>query len=244
MLLGSALSIFAIASSTAGESMGRYSLPFQIPAILLFLGWLVYRPLTAGPVIRWRRSIAVLTGLYLGFLALMFGVRHAEYRRYAEDARLLTPAGDSWFDPDREVSRQRALQAAIPPRERFLAHLFVSYALDFRRNQIFLPDFTGMAGFRPGMPIGRDLSTLVQYLDRNNIHYIAYDYGRAPQDKYDPGTSLAAVLADPTRYGRHGWLYVQMKVANLEQQQLMRLAKIYPHVYDDGTVYVVHLTTR
>lgn len=244
LLLGSVLSIFAIASSTAGESLGRYSLPFQLPALLIFFAWLLQWPRRSGVSVFWWRPMAILTVLCLASLALLFGVRHSEYRRYLEDARLLTPPGESWFDAGLEVKREQALQAAIPPGERLLARLFVSYGLDFKRNQIFLPDYTGMAGFPPGMPIDGSLSVLSRYLDRNNIHYLAYDYRRTMRDDYDPATTLTEVLRNPARYGRHGWLYIQMKVSHFEQQQVARLAQICPHVYDDGTVYVLHVSSH
>ncbi len=242
LLLSGALSVFVISSSTGGESLGRYCLPFELPALLLFLGWLLAPSAPAASTVwGWSRLATAATLLYLALLGWLFDVRLSEYRRYAEDARLRTPPSASWFDGAQETRRLQALQAAVPPGQRLMARLFVSYALDFRRNPIFLPDFTGMAGFRPGMPLDNDLCRLVEYFERNQIRYLAFDHARMLPDDYDPGVQLAALLANPGGNGRHGWLHVQMKVSHLEQQQLLRLAALYPQVYDDGFVSVVRL---
>ena len=58
---------------------------------------------------------------------------------------------------------------------------------------------------------------------------------------YDPDTSLDTVLRFPQKYGRHGWLYMQVKVANHEGDTIAQLARLCPHVYDDGTAYVLDL---
>ena len=79
------------------------------------------------------------------------------------------------------------------------------------------------------------------YLLAHGIHFVAYDHVRTMLPDFDPATSLDTVLSFPAKYGRHGWLYMQVKVSNHEQQTLAQLARICPHVYDDGTVYVLDL---
>ncbi len=243
LLLGAAVAIAAIASSTGGESVGRYSLPFQAPALLIFLAFLYrWRKLVPQPPwwFRWMGAVMALSLLLLGYV---FGIRHGQYHRVLEDARLLTAPDESWFSPPVEARRVRALQATVPAGERILARLFVSYPFDFQRNQVFVADYTGMAGLPPGVPINETPEVLRKYLLRNRIRYLAYDPTRTALPDDDPATTLSQVLADRQKYGRHGWLYMQVKVANSEQRLFSRLARTYKHLYDDGVVYVLDLQT-
>ena len=240
-LLGAAVAIAAIASSTGGESVGRYSLPFQAPALLIFLAFL-YRWRKLVPRLPWWfKGMGVVAALSLLLLGYVFGIRHGQYRKVLEDARLVTAPDESWFNPVIEARRIQALQATVPAGERILARLFVSFPFDFRRNQVFVADYTGMAGLPPGMPIDKSPQVLREYLLRNRIRYLAYDPKRTTLPDDDPGTTLSQLLADRQKYGRHGWLYMQVKVTNSEQRLFSVLARRYKHLYDDGIVYVLDL---
>ncbi len=150
LLLGSALAIASIASSTGGEAMERYSLPFQLPALLVFVAFVMRWGQQGTPLPNWLKASGAMVALTLVVLAYVSGIRHLQYRNFLEDARLLTPRDESWFDPTAETRRIEALQAQTPPGERILARLFVTYPFDFQRNPVFVADYTGMAG----LPLG------------------------------------------------------------------------------------------
>lgn len=239
MLCATVVTIAALASSTGGESIGRYSLPFQVPVLLIFGGY----------VVRWMphrrewawRAPALTSAVYAVFLAGLFGIHHGQYRTYLEDARLLTPPGETWFSPAVERARLAALQRTIPPGGAVLARLFVTYPFDFRRNRIFVADYTGMAGAPPGMPVNQSAEAVRHYLLSKGIRYLAYDYRRTALPDDDPNTGLSEALADPSRYGRHGWLYMQVKVTNAEQNLFAELGERCRRLYDDGEVFVLDL---
>jgi hypothetical protein len=176
--------------------------------------------------------------------AYLSGVHHPGYRRYLEEAGLVTPPAEAWFDMKREEQRVRALQAHVPPGERLLVRLFVSYPFDFKRNQIFVADFSGMAGLPPGMPIEGGAADIRRYLLSHRIRYLAYDPKRTYLLDADPQTSLSTVLHGRIDYGRQGWYHLQMKVSNAVQHTFERLAATCPHVYDDGEVYLLDLQPK
>ena len=239
-VLGAGVAIAAIASSTGGESIGRYSLPFRCRALLIFAAFLIrWRPDFSKAI--WWKSMAIVTGSTLLCLAVLFGVRHEQYRVFLEDARLLAPPDDDWFDMKEEQQRVHALQAAIPAGEPVFARLRVTYPFNFRRNRIFVGDYLGMAGLPPGMPIDQGPQALARYFLNCGIHFIAFDPKRTYLSEDDTTTTIREFLKDPWRYGRHGWVYMQYKVSNSEHGTLVELGKLFPHVYDDGTVYVVDL---
>ncbi len=94
------------------------------------------------------------------------------------------------------------------------------------------------------MPVAKGPEALRSYLLANGIRYLAYDPQRTRMHDDDPDTSIGAVLSDRQKYGRHGWLYMQVKVANSEQDQFEELGQSYKHLYDDGVVYLLDLQTR
>lgn len=241
LLLGSVFGIAAVSSSTGSEAMGRYTLPFLVPALLVFLAFVCacQRSLRSRPW--WLLSSGITTALALVVSAFVFGVRHGGYDKYLEDARLTNSFGEPWFDIHAEERRVRNLQAHVPPGARILARLFVTYPFDFKRNQIFVADYSGMAGLPPGMPLDGNPETMRSYLLSRHIRYLAFDPTRTILLDDDPGTSLQMLLHGGKDYGRHGWLFLQVKVADTVQHTFAALAPRSRHIFDDGTVYVLDL---
>lgn len=240
-LAGSAIAIVAVAASTGGESIGRYSLPFQLPALLVLLGFLIAcrRELRCWPW--WLQVCSGATATALVVLGFAFGVRHGDYRLYLDDARLVNLPAMPWLNPAAEQQRVHALQATIPAGQRILARLFLTYPFDFTRNQVFVEDYSGMAGLPPGMPVEGSPRQMREYLLSHRIRYLALDPKRTmlPDTAHD--ISLQELLHGERDYGRHGWLVLQIKVSNAVQKTLAELGAQYRHVYDDGLVYVADL---
>lgn len=240
LLSGSVFAIGAIASSTGGESIGRYSLPFQLPALIIFLAYLIACRKSLHKWPWWLIVGGASTLVALAGFGFAFGARHGDYRKYLEDARLVNPLQGWRLDMHREEHRVRDLQARVPPGERILARLFVTYPFDFKRNQVFVADYSGMAGLPPGMPIEKGPVAMQNYLLSQRIRYLANDPKRTTLPYVDPAISLQELL-DGKHYGRHEWLLLQVKVAEAVQQTFSELAQVCPHVYDDGQVYVLDL---
>jgi hypothetical protein len=243
LLLGTGLGIVAIAVSTGGASMGRYSLPFEVPALLIFTGFVLRWRKATNPHPLWLKGASVLVALQLVYHAVGFGLYSGQYRREAQEAGFL--AMPKHFDMQVEKTRVAALQAKIASGERILSHLSISFPFDFRRNRVFIADWVGMAGSPPGMPVTEGSDALRTYLLKHSIRYVAYDPRRLLLiAQFDPGTSLRAVLANPKMYGRQGWLFIEAKVSEEEERNIARLAKTYKHLYDDGAVYLIDLDSR
>ncbi|MFL6352723.1 MAG: hypothetical protein ACJ74Z_12865 [Bryobacteraceae bacterium] len=250
LLVGTGLAVASIAVSTGGESIARYSLPTEVPALLIF----------AAFVLRWRKSlqsrplwlwgVSVVVVLQLAYHVAGFGLYSGQYRREAQEAGLLRMprrliALPKDFDMGAEQRRVALLQAKVPSRERILSHLTISFPFDFRRNPLFIADWFGMAGLPPGMPVGKGPDALRTYLLEKSIRYIAYDSRHSlVVAQADPGTSLQTALEHPRMYGRHRWVYLEVKVSEDEEKNVEALAKTYKHLYDDGVVYLLDLESR
>ncbi len=241
LMLGAVLAIGTVAYSTGSESMGRYSLPFQIPALIIFLGFIFACYGSVQKQTWWLLTSVVTTVLALIVLGYAFGVRHGGYYKYLQDARLTHSTLENWFDMSLEERRIRDLQSHVPPGERILARLWITYPFDFRRNQVFVADYSGMAGLPPGMPLQGGPRAMDDYLLANQIRYLAFDPKRTMLPEGDPGASLADFLQGRKDYGRHGWLYLQIKVTDAVQHTFSELASKCPHIYDDGEVYLLDL---
>lgn len=243
MLAGSAVAIVAIAASTGGESLGRYSLPFVLPALIILIGFLMACQREMRKSLWWLNVCGAATVIALAVLAFAFGVRHGDYYHYLEDARLANLPVLPWLNPQAEEQRVHALQSVIPPGDRILARLFLTYPFDFKRNQVFVEDYSGMAGLPPGMPIEGEPAEMREYLLAHQIRYLAFDPNRTMLPDTDPGISLRELLHRRRDFGRHGWLVLQIKVSNTVEQTFGKLGQQYRHVYDDGVVYVADLKT-
>ena len=84
--------------------------------------------------------------------------------------------------PCRELAGQvgptRELQRAVPSGEKMLVRLAKPYALNFRRNPIYVVDWPGIASPRPGIPLRGEPEELAAYLRHQGIRYVAYSYVR------------------------------------------------------------------
>jgi hypothetical protein len=241
-LVAAAVGVVAVAASTGGESMGRYTLPFEVPAMLIFAGFVFRWRNALQPTPLWLNGATAVVAAALVYHSAGFGVYAAQYRRYAQDAGLAP--SPKHFDTQVEKKRIAALQALVPTGEPILAHLSVSFPFDFRRNPVFIADWVGMAGLPPGMPVAKGPDAVRTYLLKHSIRYVAYDCRHLLSREYDPGTSVQTVLANPRRYGRHGWLYIEGKISEDEDKNLAALGRTYKHLYDDGETYVFDLEAK
>lgn len=234
--------IAAMALATGGDSIARYTMPFVAPGVILFCAYTVRWMGLAKPRPVWLTCTMVFCVVWIGAVAVRYGVQTHIYREYITDLGIPPLSNDIVrLDAKAEKGRVAALQASIPAGEPILEHLFVSYPLDFRRNPIFIADFPGLAGSPPGMPIGRGPLPLRRYLLENAIRFVAFTYGRGKILDLTPGLTLQKLISDPEAGGRHTWLFMQNKIACDVQANLEALSKQYLCSYDDGESCVVDM---
>ncbi len=244
-----ALAVVALGMATGGEAIGRYTLPFIAPGLIVYLAYFLQfkREFRDKPL--WLGAAALFCCVWFSAIVIRYGIREGIYREYATDLGWTSPMPDLLvgFDAVKERNRLSAIQATIPAGEPILEHLFVSYGLNFRRNPIYVADCLGMAGPPPGMPIVDGADSLRRYLLAHSIRYVAFGYagrGRMRLEETAPTLTLKQLAADPKAGGRHAWVYILNKVAYDTQTNLDELSRKYSRVYDDGEACVFDLKTE
>jgi len=226
--------------------MGRYTAPFQLPALFVLIAvllvWRNQRDQKERSKL-WLNGLTAATAASILFVVALFGIRDREYARFFQEAGLISPAPPQhiMLTIDEEQQRLAHVQAAIPTNEGLIAHMFVTFPFDFRRNRIFVADWMGMAGLPPGMPVGKGPQALRGYLLGHQVRYIAYDPHRVRLSVSVPDDELSVVIANPAAYGRYGWVILQSKVSLDEERNIAALATQYRHIYDDDQMYVLDL---
>jgi hypothetical protein len=239
------IATFVVALATSGDSIGRYTLPFVAPGVIVFIAHAIrWSDLLKRRRPTWLNATLAFCALWLGAVVVRYGIQEHIYQQYVTDLGLPSPSPDVMpFSVTTEKNRVAALQASVPPGQPMLEHLFVSYPLDFRRNPIFIADFPGMAGPFPGMPVGKGPELLRQYLLAQHIRFLAFSYGRGKFFDITPQFTLWQLINNPKLGGRHTWLYIQNKVGVDAQTNFDILARKYAHTYDDGEACMLDLQT-
>jgi hypothetical protein len=240
-------SVCALGLANGGEAIGRYTMPFVAPGVIVFIAYILRWNGLLHRKPLWLTAAAAFCALWVAAMMVRYGIKERIYREYATDFGLSSSAPDLLvsFDANKEKNRLAALQASVPPGQAILEHLFVSYPLNFRRNPIFIADCPGMAGPPPGMPVGKGSDVLRRYLLAHSIRYVAFSYGRGRLrlEETAPEFTLEELARDPKAGGRHAWVYILNKVAFDAQTSLDLLTKEYAHTYDDGEACVLDLQT-
>lgn len=110
-----------------------------------------------------------------------------------------------------------------------------AYAMDFKRNPIYLADFPGSAGPAPGMPLDEGVQAWVEYLRGRGIRYVAMDRKGVFSKQ-----ALTFMLRWRGYEGRK-WIERQMSDA-LKYEALFTSACERLPRYDKGRLWVVDLS--
>jgi hypothetical protein len=251
-----------IAFSAGGEGVDRFSFPFQIPALLLFAALLLATATEQTQHLGWRRTAKAMLALWFAAIMVILAVHYRIYKlslhRLEEAAGIQGGStmnyGELWLDNRNMVDEEkRALmaQSTVPPGERMLEATLFAHVYDFRRNPVFIADFPGMAGWSPGIPVGKGPNAVRDYLLNHDIHYFLCDR-RLTHNNEDIGDFLRAPTLDVSLhdvifhhiheiypYSRMLWM-----VSRDVRHNLLLLADSDTRLYDDGTLVVVRLETR
>ena len=240
---GSAGATVAVGYATAGDSVGRYCLPFIYPATLGLIAFLFspYRQNAPGNA-RWKYGL-VLTGLWVSFLVGYYGFIqvYGDYREYPADLLALfsekvTPAtGDRFVLTDREmkqyVDEALSWQARIPAGSTVLEAVGPAIGIDFLRNPVYIADWPGMAGLPPGLPFNKP-AALKPYLVANHIPYVAYS------DDGDYQTALKVAVQSSGRRMLTRRQDIAQAATLLAFEQLRRNSSV---VYENGRICVIQV---
>lgn len=175
----------AVGYATAGDSVGRYCLPFIYPACLGLIAFILspWRQ-NAGAHRRWS-LMGATTAAWMAFLFAYYGFVqvYGDYREYPADVRALFSDHVKTVTRDRfvltgAVMKQYAAnasrwQTAVPRGSTILAAVGPAIGLDFIRNPVYIADWPGMAGLPPGLPFNRPAG-MKAYLESNRIRYVAF----------------------------------------------------------------------
>ena len=232
--------VVIIITQTEGYGWDRYSWPYSV-SIFLFLLVIVlqkeYHPFGLNIMIK---SIVVITvamnifGSNGNKLATylhdqLTTIKNIDKNMYIEEVNRETKY--NVIDKS-EYLRYKKMQYIVPINEIILTRLRYPFLLDFSRNVIFIADYPGGSSPPHGMPAFQGSIKLANYLNNNNIRYVAYSYKSEANFKFEDlkgrlsGGSLIRTEA------KHTFDF---------QKNLSELGNTYKKIYDDGEIFVLDL---
>ena len=251
-----------IAFSTAGEAVDRFTFPFHVPALIIFGALMLASPLSDSRRKRWRRTAQLFLLLWIVAIIAILGKHHASYSRslhHLEDTfagRVRDPLFDELILDDKTIAaeeqRARTAQATVPVGAPILEATLFAYPYDFRRNKVYIADFPGMAGWAPGIPVGRGPMPVRDYLLSHNLQYFIWDR-RLSYNNEDIGDFLRSPVLDGSlqdlihhkiHHEIFPWSRMEWMVSRDVRHNLFLLAETNERLYDDGTLVMVELGAR
>ena len=243
LTVSAACSVLIVGYATRGESVGRYNFPYIDAASIVVVAWVWSEKARAMIRNDWFRYAAPLVACWVLFLQTYYGLYNpiGDYRRNFAEIRLLFFPDDNRFPnlarlDDGSLARDRAealrYQDVVPPGATLLSIVAEPFALDYKRNKIYIGDGTGFPPMAPGIP-GEDQQTLLECLRGNKIPFLAFTYGP------DPQMTLRTMLASTP--GRRVRVYTQNLGAAKTMVALDKLSHVVRVVFDDGHTRVLDL---
>lgn len=242
ILAASAVAITAFNYRSGGDFIWRYNFPQFLCAIVIFYA-------ATGSEFRAqprpaRMRLAFCVGI-LSLAGMMFYYDAAgqnprpfrQMRTEAGDYRKALRAGLSGVSlasPSLQ-GEYLAVERALPDHAVALENVGRPYLFNLSHRNIYIMDWPGAASPAPGWPFGHTPSQLANYLRRNSIDYVIYDYRYSSW--YDAGACVS--LERPSLYSSE--LYVLFWMSVLANHQFDQLRSHYQSIYDDGKIAVIDL---
>lgn len=242
VLIAVALGITAFNIATGGDWVWRYGFPQYFSAVLIFSIMLIVA-VENQPDLRRRRLGAGLA--YFALVACLFyndvsGKRPQPFREYKIEAPIY------WGDLQASLTGRklasasiqaeyRAMQNALGRNGIVLENLAYPFLLNQKARTIYLMDWPGAASPAPGWPFTANTAPLVQYLQKNSVRYVLYDYRFAGW----VDINSCSTLYHPQSYSKE--LYVLFWMSLLVHNQFDDLRRTYRSVYDDGSIAAIDL---
>jgi hypothetical protein len=137
-------------------------------------------------------------------------------------------------DLNTKLDSYRQIQLLIPDKVIVVAQTTNPYLFDFSRNQIYVMDYPGNAGIKPGTPFAASPADLATYLRANNICYVVHSYFSWEQRRNDP-----RFLSDMN--SSYAWNRNLSTRSYLINEQLIGFSKLFAVIYDNGTDRVFNI---
>jgi hypothetical protein len=248
-----------IAFSTAGEAVDRFTFPFQVPALIIVAALVLASPLSDLQRKSWRGAAQVFLLFWILAIVAILGKHHASYSRslhHMEDTfagRVREPLFDELVLDDHtmlaEEQRARTAQNTVPAGAEIMEATLYAYPYDFRRNRVFIADYPGLAGWAPGIPVGKGPEPVRDYLLSHNLHYFVCDrrltYNNEDIGEFLRSPILDASLHDMISHNVHHeifpWSRMEWMVSRDVRHNLLLIADSSTRLYDDGTLVVVRV---
>ena len=135
----------------------------------------------------------------------------------------------------KEKERYIALQTSVPSGEILRVQVPSPFMLDYSRNLIYVMDYPGNAGPRPGPPFNQSAEALAQYLRDNQIRYLAHAYAQWNLQKFDP------YFIDSCLNAAGEWGRTLASRQLLVNEQMLEIARNYRVIFDDQQNRVLDL---
>ncbi len=229
---------------TAGFAISHYTFAFLLPVVIILLaGLLKGQEKTEDTDVLTNQQSSQGMGVSMQFATIVLGILIGSGLQLfiLQQKEVLGFLYSSVYPTsllvDQEKERYMVLQASVPEGETILARLNHNYALDFRRNTIYIADYPGGSSLPPGMPFFQGPEALVAYLESQKIYFIAYSYrDQAYFTKEEYGNRL-----DPTM---NAWIRTEAQHTFDFQDNLKEIGDTYQRIYDDGIHFVVDLRQK
>lgn len=130
-------------------------------------------------------------------------------------------------DLNANSSSYKQIQSLIPNQVSVITQTSNPYLFDFSRNQIYVMDYPGNAGIKPGTPFTASSTELANYFRFNNICYVVHSYFNWERQRNDQ-----QFLSDMN--STYTWNRNLSTRSYLTNEQLMEFSKYFEVIYDDG----------
>jgi hypothetical protein len=130
-------------------------------------------------------------------------------------------------DLNANLGSYKQMQSLVPSQASIITQTTTPYLFDFSRNQIYVMDYPGNAGIKPGIPFMEGATDLANYFKLNNICYVAHSYLN-----WEHQRNNQRFLADMN--STYTWNRNLSTRSYLTNEQLIEFGKYFEVVYDDG----------
>jgi hypothetical protein len=245
ILCAAAFAITAFNYESGGDYIWRYNFPQFFTAILVFFAATGGAGDSSPCTIRVKivHVFAMLSLVACIFYYDIAGGHPAPFSQMTKQmfqypCRLRASlSAQPLVSPDVQA-RYRAIEDTVPPDSTSLDDTAKTYLLLDRGGKRFLiDDWPGAAGPPPGWPYSKNPEAVTEYLKRNSVRYIVYDYAYA--EWVDMQSCQALVNQSHFSQLDHA-LELMMFVAH---HQFSQLRAAHHSIYDDGKIAVVDLAS-
>lgn len=136
-----------------------------------------------------------------------------------------------------ELKMYNDMQMVVPPGRKLLVRLNDNFALDFRRNEIFIADYPGGSSLPPGLPFQKGPEVMAKYFSDHGIRYIAYSYRDEAMFTFED-------YKDRLSPNTNAWIRTEAEHAFDFNDNLKLLGYKRERIYDNGNVFVLDLDSR